>query len=78
MKIKGQEHCHTYTARCTYCGQIVFRDARRIGAIQRTIIESHLLVCRPLATITREDLLAHCTVTDRDLRQPLALPEASR
>ena len=65
MQIVSDEQSHTCTARCVHCAPTIFRDARRIGVVQRTIIETHLLVCRPLATITPDaDLPAHCNVSD--------------
>jgi len=53
-----------YTATCVHCGRVVFREARRLGDVQLVMLESHLLVCRPLATIAcAADVLAHCRVT---------------
>ena len=54
-----------YTATCVHCARVVFRSARRVGDVQLTMIEHHLLVCRPLATVARAaDLLGHCKVTE--------------
>jgi hypothetical protein len=63
--IEPVESLSRYTARCIHCARIAFRAARRLGDIQFRIIESHVLVCRPLATIeTEPDLLAHFTITE--------------
>jgi hypothetical protein len=65
MDLESQPHHRTYTATCVHCARIVFRRARRIGAVQLTIIESHVLVCRPLATpADSADLLAHCRISE--------------
>ncbi len=57
-----------YTATCVHCARVVFREARRLGDVQLTMLESHLLVCRPLATIAdAADVLAHCRVTSTAL-----------
>lgn len=53
-----------YTATCLHCARVVFRNASRLGDVQLIMLESHLLVCRPLATIAcATDVLAHCRVT---------------
>jgi hypothetical protein len=68
MAMEIQEHVQRYTAQCAHCARTVFRDARRIGDFQLTMIEIHLLVCRPLVMIAHAtDLLAHCKVTERAL-----------
>jgi len=65
MDLEPQSHYRTYTATCLHCARIVFRRARRLGDIQFTMIESHLLVCRPLVTPDgTADLLAHCTISE--------------
>lgn len=59
------EHAPRYTASCRYCARIVFRSARHLGEVQLIMIESHLLVCRPLARIeSPADLFDHCRVSE--------------
>jgi hypothetical protein len=54
-----------YTVACAHCGRILFRDARRLGDLQLEMIESHVLICRPLAAVEHTaDLLAHCRVIE--------------
>jgi len=68
MEIDVQHHASKYTATCVHCARVVFRDARRLGDVQLTMLESHLLVCRPLAAIEcATDLLQHCRVTKREV-----------
>ena len=63
MEMEAQEHDRKYTASCRYCARVVFRDARRIAEVQLAMIESHVLICRPLASIAHtSELLAHCKV----------------
>jgi len=57
-----------YTATCVHCARVVFREARRLGDVQLVMLETHLLVCRPLASIAgAADVLAHCRVTTTTL-----------
>jgi hypothetical protein len=64
MEIDVQQRASKYTATCAHCARVVFRDARRLGEVQLTMLENHLLVCRPLASIAcASDLLEHCRVT---------------
>jgi hypothetical protein len=65
MAIESYASQHTYTATCIHCARVVFRRARRLGDIQLTMIESHVLVCRPLATHKgAAELLAHCRISE--------------
>jgi len=65
MDLESQPHHRTYTATCVHCARVVFRRARRLGDVQLTMIESHVLVCRPLATHDGADeLLAHCRISE--------------
>lgn len=60
-----QSHANRYTVTCRHCARVVFREARHIADLQFTMIESHLLVCRPLASVERaSDALAHCRVVE--------------
>jgi hypothetical protein len=64
MEMEMQLVGSKYTATCVHCARVVFREARRVGDVQLTMLESHLLVCRPLASIAcATDVLAHCRVT---------------
>jgi hypothetical protein len=66
MSIESGTHSHRYTGQCLHCARTVFRDARRVGDLQLTMIESHILICRPLATPERaSDLIEHCKITER-------------
>ena len=63
METQLQEHDRKYTATCRHCARVVFRDARRMAEVQLAMIESHVLICRPLASIAQtSELLAHCKV----------------
>lgn len=54
-----------YTAACIHCARVVFRGARRLGATQLSMIENHVLICRPLATHKDSgELLAHFRITE--------------
>ena len=62
---QSQAQGSRYTVSCTHCARVVFRDARRLSAIQIAMIESHLLNCRPLAQVEeRSALFAHCRVVE--------------
>lgn len=65
METAFQVHVSRYTATCMHCARVVFRNARHVSEVQVTMIESHLLICRPLATIERPtDLFAHCRIAE--------------
>ena len=65
MNVASQTQAHAYTAACIHCARVVFRRARRVGEIQLTMIENHVLICRPLATLACvDDVLAHCRITE--------------
>ena len=54
-----------YTAQCVHCGRVVFRDARRMDDLQVRMIESHMLLCRPLAVVDEvDDLLGHFRIIE--------------
>ncbi len=63
--MESSQRSSRYTAKCVYCARIVFRDARRLGDIQVRMIQSHVLICRPLAVIGNEpDLLGHIKIIE--------------
>ncbi len=65
MDLESSPSQHTYTATCIHCARVVFRRARRLGDVQLTMIESHMLVCRPLANHDgAAELLAHCRISE--------------
>jgi hypothetical protein len=65
MGLQSPSPQHTYTATCIHCARVVFRRARRVGDVQLTMIETHVLVCRPLATHDGvAELLAHCRISE--------------
>ncbi len=65
MDLGIHDHALRYTVNCIHCARTVFRSARRIGELQLMMIETHLLVCRPLATLAgAADLLRHCRVSE--------------
>ena len=52
-----------HTATCIHCARVIFRRARRIGELQLAMMQSHILICRPLvATTHADDVLAHCRI----------------
>ena len=63
--MEAAEHGPRYTAECVYCGRTIFREARRIGDLQRRVIENHMLICRPLVQLTgTSTLLRHCHIRE--------------
>ncbi len=65
MESELSSHASRYTVTCRHCARVVFRDARHLSAIQVTMIEMHLLICRPLAPVERpSDLFTHYRVVE--------------
>jgi hypothetical protein len=65
MDMGVHDDARRYTVDCMHCARTMFTSARRIGEIQLMMIETHLLVCRPLATLEgAAALLGHCRVRE--------------
>lgn len=54
---------YRYTVSCRHCGRVVFRNAHHISPLQLEMMESHVLICRPLAALAQiTDLFTHCRI----------------
>jgi hypothetical protein len=54
-----------YTGKCVHCARTIFHGARLIGHLQLSMIENHLLICRPLVALDGvADLLEHCRISE--------------
>ena len=54
---------YRYTVRCRHCGRVLFRNAQHISPWHVGMMESHVLICRPLATLGQiADVFAHCRI----------------